>query len=168
MHASLRCIALASALLLGAVLAGCTTVPTGGVDPGAATRPATTSTPPSPAEPVPDGPRSYADPPATLTNESATEVALAYEEAVVYNALADRGYAEFGVSGGTTTEDATVVEHADGGIYVRVRHPFWVTTDRTDGDRTVQSHADGGTEAVYYVSTDAVVRVAVERDVYAP
>lgn len=165
MHPSLRCIALASALLLVPVLAGCTTGPTAGRDSGTTTSPTTAAGPPSPAEPPPDGPRAYPSPPANLTDETAKRVALAYEEAVVYNTLAARDYVEFGATASVMTEEATVLRHADGGIYLRVRHPFWFTTERTDGNRTVQTHADGGTEAVYYVSTDAVVRVEVERGV---
>lgn len=157
MHPSLRCIALASALILVPVLAGCTTGPTAGVDPGAATA-TTAGTPPTAAEPSPDGPRTYPDPPANLTNESAKGVAVAYERAHLLNELAAADHDENGL-GGIAGTDATVFRRANGGVYVNVRQGFWFTNERTDTTTTVQLHGDGISNATYYVSTDRVVRV---------
>lgn len=139
MHPSLHYVALASVLLVP-VLGGCTTGPTAGFGPGTTTA-TTTGTPPTAAEPSPDGPRAYPDPPANLTNESAERVAVAYERTHLLNSLDAKDHDEYGL-GGIAGTDATVLRHADGGIYVSVRQGFWFANERTDATSTVKVHGD--------------------------
>lgn len=89
---------------------------------------------------------------ASISAEEAKQRALASEEEYVRHRLQNAsGLDDWGTTGGTVTEKATVVNQSDGGYYVRVVHPYWFTEG--------SSHADLGTRAVYYVDADTVRRV---------
>lgn len=151
---------LALAVLL--VLAGCVGGAPGGAttddsttdaDPTTETTPTatdatTTGVPPNLTD---DDPATSPDPPATLTDAAAAEVALAAEAASLYRRLnASLDPDDFGLSATTAQAAATVLNRSDGGVYVRVRHPYsW----NADGQ-----HADGLSEAVYFVTTERVDR----------
>ncbi|MFC5970616.1 hypothetical protein ACFPYI_04655 [Halomarina salina] len=108
------------------------------------------------------GPNGYPDPPSTLTNQSATQAALQYEETFVLNALAASDVDSYGL-GGVFGAETTVLDRADGGVYVRVRRGYsWTRTVRSTVDGTQvaeQSNADLTAEATYFVSTEAIRRV---------
>lgn len=96
-------------------------------------------------------PREYPDPPDDLTNETAKETALAYEEVYVYQRLRDRGLAHWEVPG-WDTPTAEVLAWENGGVYVRVDMPY-------SGGREPENAGDARTRAQYFVSNDTIRRV---------
>ena len=133
--------AIAVALLL--VVSGCL-----------ATAPGTGLPEPETAQEPPDGPATYPDPPEELSDEVVNEAAYAYETAWLENAIngMDCRVTDLALTGTTATAERELLNRSSGAAYVRVYHPF--------GYQAGSSHVDGATEAIYYVSTDRIVRVS--------
>ena len=94
-----------------------------------------------------------AGPNGDVSNETATDRALAAEEVYIETRLEGAtcvdgwGFEDY-VGWGET---ATALNRSDGGVYVAVRHPFWYST--------AELEADVGTEATYLVTADDARRV---------
>ena len=125
-----------------------------------------TPTPPSkcPGETaVPD----YPQPPSDLGVSAAKNVALASERAHRFRTLCGMGYDSFGVGGGVSYPEATVLNETGDAITVEVRMPYTTTERRTvqrtpPGTRTatpVETHADAIGYAVYRITTDRIERL---------
>lgn len=132
--------AIAIALLL--VLSGCL-----------ASAPGTGLPEPESAQEPPDGPATYPDPPEEIRDEVVLESAYEYETAWLRNAIEgmDCRVSDVALTGTTTTAEREVLNRSAEAAYVRVYHPF--------GFQAGSSHVDGATEAIYYVSTDRILRV---------
>lgn len=168
----------AAGWISGLPLAGCVASPdAGGSQSGApehtvtpatttarTTTPMPTIEPPTPAATRPDGPKPYPPSPDPLDAAAAKEAAYAYEGAWIANRLADEPCVESYTLAATVTDpEREVLRRGRSAMLVRIRHPYAFSAEREDG----QLHADLSTEARYYVSTEAVVRVAGD-DVTAP
>ena len=137
--------ALALAVLL--VAAGCTGSPLAdhsGDQPSS-------STPTAEATTVPRV--TYPDPPANLTNETAKQAAVAYEEARLQNRLRNESEITYFELGYMRPVNTTVLNRSDGGVYVEI--------DATYSYGTKQWVADGDpVRSVYHVNETAIRHVA--------
>ncbi|MFC4449984.1 hypothetical protein [Halorussus aquaticus] len=103
--------------------------------------------------------------PGTVSDEAATERALAAEEAFLTERLGNASCLDdWGTYPTTAQKRATVVERTADGVRVEVSHPFSYSTEQTEteGDsRTVSLvTADGASRAVYLVTADDARRVS--------
>ncbi len=135
--------ALVLALPLLLVVSGCVASP-----------PGTGPSEPAPAQEPPEGPATYPDPPEEISEEVVLQRAYEYETAWLRNAIEgiDCRVSDVALTGTTTTAEREVLNRSSETAYVRVYHPF--------GYQAGSSHVDGANEAVYYVSTDRIVRVS--------
>lgn len=126
------------------------------------------STPTPPSEcPNYAAPPNYPTPPSNLSESAAKNVALASERAHVYRTLCGMGYDSFGVGGGVSYPEATVLNETDDEITIQVRMPYTTTERRTvertpPGTRTatpIEIHADAIGYAVYRITTDRIERL---------
>lgn len=119
---------------------------------------------PTPSAPRPSGPEPYPSPPDSLDATSARATAYAYEGAWIANRLAGQDCVDSYTLAATVTDpEREVVERGRSALLVRIERPFGFSATWDDS----VLHADGATEARYYVSTEAVVRVTGD-DVTAP
>lgn len=91
--------------------------------------------------------------PRSISNASATERALAAEEASLEAVFRNASCVESWGTDATVGIDreATVVNRTADGVYVEVTHPYWYGTDDTE--------ADDGSHALYLVTPETVHRV---------
>lgn len=95
-------------------------------------------------------------PRSALSDESATERALAAEESYLTTQLRRASCLEdWGTSPTVVNEAATVTDRRADGVYVEVRHPYWYST--------ANAEADGGSEARYRVGPNVAERVDGDR-----
>jgi hypothetical protein len=105
------------------------------------------------AEPTTVSRAPYPDPPADLTNESATEAVVAYEEARLQNQLRNESEITHFKLGYMQPVNATVLNRSDGGLYVEV--------DGTYSYGTREQSADGvPVRSLYHVNETAIRYVA--------
>lgn len=174
----MRQVALPIAAVVLVVLAGCTgtTGQPSVTAPGDATTterptPQAGSTPTPPGEcPADADPPDYPDPPKTLSGVAVKNVALDSERAHVHRELCQRAYDDFGVGGGISYPEATVLNDTDGAVVVWVRVPYTTFENRgvppgastPPGGGTptpVGVEGDGVSYGVYRITTDSVERL---------
>ncbi|WP_232686367.1 hypothetical protein [Halobacterium zhouii] len=108
------------------------------------------------AEPTTVPTATYPDPPDDLTNETAKQVAVAYEEARLQNQLRNESEITYFELGYVKPVNVTVLNRSDGGLYVAV--------DGAYSYGTPEKSADGvPVRSLYYVN-EATIRHVVERD----
>jgi len=136
------------ALTTSVALSGCSVVfndpstspQTATTEPGT-TIPSTTVLPPG----------EYPSPPATVTNQTATEVALEYELALISNTFQNESYENFSV--GIDDPDAMVLNQSDGGVYVQTHIVYrWNVTGYGVQERCDET-------ATYFVNPTAIRRL---------
>ena len=151
----------------GAPASPCSALPTEHVDPSvsAAILPVVTFSPPICLHCSTRRVGETHHPLCSVAGSGKQPVAVASEEAFVLNTLATSDVDRYGL-GGTLGVETTVLERANGGVYVRVRLGYSVTTNRktsVNGTAVVEQSIGRSTvAATYFVSTETVRRVAGE------
>jgi len=130
-------------------LSGCSVVFNGpsGAHQTTATTPGTT-TPTTTVLPLEE----YPSPPATLTNQTAKEVVLTYELALISNTFRNESYENFSV--GIDDPEAVVLNRSGGGVYVQTHVVYaWDVVPRGGLDEECDE------TAIYFVNTTTVHRL---------
>lgn len=100
---------------------------------------------------------------ADVTDDAATDRALSAEERHISARLSNVScLSEWGVGSATVVESANVENRTDGGVHVRVTHPYWYEQVHQPADPNVSgavSHADAAAEATYRVTGEETTRL---------
>lgn len=136
-------------MTLPIILTGCLTFE-GMTSPNTYNTTTTSTSISSPQSPSTEEPREFPDAPDTITNSTAKQVALDYEEVYIYNVLQQENYSEWGV-GNWNDSSATVLNRTQNGIYVQVRMPYSYQYE--------SGYVDGVSQATYFITTETIERV---------